>query len=135
MNLDADTIVNLQQSQSENDFARRMFNPRLMALRAQLPGIKIMPMPNEVLAYKLTANTPQDIRLPSGCKLVKFSGNGEYFITRKGSAQVPTSVHEWDGSGALMNPEDVYYYVEEINSLSAIAPYDCRLSVECFIQL
>lgn len=135
MDLTPDDVLQLQNMQTEGDLSRRMFNPKLMAIRAQMPFIPIMPLPNESLSYKMTAGVPQTIRFPSGTKIVMFSGNGEYFITRKGQAQVPTSVHDIDGSGALMNPEFCFFYVEEINEVSAVAPFDMRLSVHCFTQL
>lgn len=135
MNITPEMVFAVQNEQAENDLSRRMFNPKLMAIRAQMPFIPIMPFPNESLAYKLTANKPQDVQLPAGTKIIMFSGNGEYFVTRKGNAQVPTGVHDVDGSGALMNPEFCFFYVEEVNQLSVVAPQDMRLSVHCFTQL
>lgn len=135
MQLTAEDILVLQNEQAGNDLSRRMFNPKLMAIRAQMPFIPIMPLPTESLAFKLDAGKPIDINFPSGTKIVMFSGNGEYFITRKGQAQVPTGRHDIDGSGALMNPEFCFFYVEEIGGVSAVAPFDMRLSVHCFAQL
>ena len=122
------------EKETMGEFARKMFNAKLAAIRAQLPFVPIMPFPNASLAYKLAANTPQDINLPSGTKLILFSGNGEYYVNRKGVAQVPTGVHE-DGTGSIQNPEFAYLYVEEIQQLSVVAPLACNLTVHCFIQL
>lgn len=135
MNLTPEELLSISGDLTQNDISRRMFNPKLMALRAQLPFVPIMPFPNESLAYALTAGVPVDIQLPSGTKAIMFSGNGEYFITRKGRAQIPTGIHDIDGSGALMNPEFFLWYVEEVSQMSAVAPYDMRLSVHCFTQL
>lgn len=133
--MDNNDIISSNENIAVDSLAHRMSNPKLMALRAQNPFIPIIPFPNESLAYKLSAGVAQDINFPTGTKIVMFSGNGEYYVTRKGNAQVPTSVHDIDGSGALMNPEFCFFYVEEIRQLSAIAPIDMRLTVHCFTQL
>lgn len=132
--LDDGELIAEQFTSVEENYAHRMFNPKLMALRTQLPFIPIMPFPNESLAYLLLAGVAQDINLPSGTKAVMFSGNGEYYVTRKGRAQIPTAVHE-DGSGAIMNPEFFLWHVEEISQFSAVSVSDVRLSVHCFTQL
>jgi hypothetical protein len=130
--LDNADLIAVENKRSVDEFAKRMSNPKLTALRAQLPFIPIMPFPNTSLSYALTADVPLDINLPSGTKLVMFSGNGEYFISRNGRAEIPIG----DGSsGNVMNPEFFMWYVEEINQFSAIAPFDCRLTVHCFQQL
>lgn len=130
--LDNAQLIAVQNANAVDDFAKRMSNPKLTAIRAQLPFIPIMPFPNTSLSFALTANKSVDINLPSGTKLVMFSGNAEYYISRNGNAEIPTG----SGSvGVVMNPEFFLWYVEEVNQMSAIAPFDMRLTVHCFQQI
>lgn len=134
MPLDSLDIIAASQDLAIEDISRRMSNPKLMALRAQMPFIPIMPFPNESISLFLAAGVATDINLPSGTKMVMFSGNGEYFVSRKGNAVVPTAATP-QATGSIMNPEFCFLYVEEINQMSAIAPYDMRLTVHCFVQI
>lgn len=117
-----------------DNFSHRMANTKLMALRAQNPFITILPFPNESVSLFLAANIPTDINLPSGTKMLMFSGNGEYFVSRKGKAEIP-ALNSQVSTGSIMNPEFCFFYVEEISQMSAIAPFDMRLTVHCFTQL
>lgn len=139
MDMKKDTTVE-QQLETEltltqTNFASRMFNAPLAALRAQNPFVRIEQFPG-VISAKLTANTAQDINFPEGTKMVKFKGNGDYYVTRNGVAVVPalTFAAGSDGSGVLYKPEDVWIFTgEEVKQVSVIAPVDCILSVS-YIQ-
>lgn len=132
--LSNDDIINGAVNCATDSLAHRMSNPKLMALRAQNPFIQILPFPNEVVTLALSANTSTDINLPEGTKFIKFSGNGEYYVSRKGNAEIPATSVRSSGD-SLLNPEDCYFYVEEIRQFSVIAPLNMRLSVQCFVQL
>jgi hypothetical protein len=132
-NYQAEDAVLDAQDNALQSLGQRMMNPKLMALRAQNPFIQIMPFPNTTLGFLLVSNTPQDINVPSEAKVVKFTGNGEYYVSRKGNAQVPDGVDKLTGS--IMNPEGVYYYVEEVQQLSIVSPGAVRVTVEFFSQL
>lgn len=116
-----------------NNFAARMFNPKLAALRAQNPFVSILPFPDMVKNVSLTANVPQDVTFDSGVKMVRFSGNGEYYVSRRGNAQIPDGLIQ--DSGSVMNPEDAFYYVEDIQQVSIVAPNACRVTVHCYTNL
>ena len=126
-------VLNNANETASQSLSQRMYNPKLMALRTQNPFISIMPFPNESVGLALSAGVAQDINLPEGTKMVMFSGNGEYYVSRKGIAQVPTLNDPFTGS--IMNPEFSFMYVEEIRQLSAVAPYDMKLTVHCYTQM
>lgn len=119
-----------------DDLAHRMANPKLMAIRAQNPFIQILPFPNESVGILLAANVAQDINLPQGTKLVMFSGDCSYYVSRKGAAQIPDGTINTIDSGSIFKPElGMFYYVEEIRQLSIIGPAIGRVTVHCFVQL
>lgn len=116
-----------------DNLGRRMSNPKLMALRAQCPFIPIMQFPNSGVNVLLQAGVAQDINIPSEAKLAQFSGDQVYYVSRQGNAQIPL-VGQNSQSVALQNPESVFYYVEEVQSLSVISPVSCYLTVNYFSQ-
>lgn len=129
-------VVDTSAAQALDSLAHRMSNPKLMALRCQNPFIDIMPFPNKVVSVLLAAGVPQDITIPSQAKLVRFSGNGEYYVSRNGNAQIPDGTPNTSDSGSIMNPENNYWYVEEIQSLSVVSAIaSVRLTVEFFSQM
>lgn len=117
------------------NLSNRMTNTDLMALRAQMPFIHIMPFPNTVMNILLAANVAQDIQIPDQTKLVRFKGDGNYYVSRNGAAQIPDGTDNTKTSGSVMTPEDTYYYVEEIRQLSMISLAGCKVTMQCFIQL
>jgi hypothetical protein len=132
--LDNSELIANTEALAFDNIAQRMANPKLLALRAQHPFIPILPFPNESRSVLLAANVAQDINLPTGTKMIMFSGNGEYYVSRKGNAQTPDGTSNTNDNGSLMNPEFCFWYVEEINQFSVIAPAACRVTVHCFIQ-
>lgn len=123
-----------EQQAVDTAYLAQTFNPKLMAIRAQLPFVSIMPLPNSSVSVQLAANAAQDITFPEGTKVVMFQGDGTYYVSRNGQAQIPNSTTP-DGSGSIMNPEYTFFYVEEIKSVSVIAPAQTHLTVHCFMQL
>lgn len=111
----------LNMHATENDFSQRVFNKKLMALRAQNPFIQIMPLPNHGTTVQLVPGIPQDITIPTGAKLAYFSGDGLYYMSRNGNAQVPSATQDKESS-SLMNFEQFAIYVEEVRSISVICP-------------
>lgn len=133
--LDPSELIDNSQNNAVENFSQRMVNTKLMALRAQMPFVPILPFPDSVLTFIMVANVAQDINLPDGTKMAAFSGNGEYYISKKGNAQIPDGTANTNQSGSMMNPEQSFYYVEEIRQLSVVAPFACKVTVQCFQQL
>jgi hypothetical protein len=126
-------ILAFEDMRSVEARSKRMFNPNLMALRAQLPFLPIMPFTNQNTAVLLAAGETVEITIPQSAKLCRFLGNCEYFVSR-GTARAPTTNVPSDQCG-IMNPEDVWYYIEELQTISIHTPVGGRVSVEFFIQL
>lgn len=133
--LDNSELNAISMQNTSDDFAHRMYNTKLMALRAQLPFMQIMPLPNTVLNILLAANVAQDIQIPDQTKLLKFRGDGNYYVSRNGAAQIPDGTDNTKLSGSIMVPEDVFYYVEGLINISIISLAGCKLTIQCFIQL
>lgn len=138
---DATEQIDLNEHALEDAYAPRVFNASLSALRAQNPFIPMLPWPGSVIAGKLVANAAQDIQLPEGTKMIRMRGeNGkDYWVTRNGAAQIPGTtpdpLADRYSAGAMMTPNDRYFYTEDIRQLSMIAAQDTLFSIECFIQL
>lgn len=135
----ADHVIGIESDLMEKDMASRMYNPKLMALRAQHPDLRIAPFTNKAIAVVLAANTKVDLNLPSGTKMIRFNSDGFFVVSRNGSAQLPPvalSSGDADNSiGSFCPAFDTYYYVEEIHQLSILSDLPVRVSIECFAQI
>lgn len=136
--MDNDNLTVSDEIASDNsrtmfEFAARMFNHRLAALRAQNPFVEIEQWP-EPCTYVLTANQSKDINIPTHAKMMRFSGNGNYFVTRNGNAFIPTGDKTDNGDGVVFKPEWAWFHCEEIRSVSVIAQADMVLTVSFISQ-
>jgi hypothetical protein len=118
------------------DFAQRMSNPKLSALRAQNPFLPIVPFPNSIINVMLPANGyPVDIYLPEGTKYINIRSTGEYFVSRNGNAQIPTSSISNDGRGCSFDSAH-FVYVEELRSFSIVSSVaNNAVCISCYQQL
>jgi hypothetical protein len=131
---DAELLKN-EDDRALTSLAQRNSNPKLMALRAQMPFINIMPFPTKALAFKLLAGVAQDIALPQGTKLIRFSSGGTYYASRM-TAQLPVAGSgEAIETGSMQTPADEWWYVEDVTSISMVAVADTDVTIACFIQL
>jgi hypothetical protein len=118
------------------NYAQRMSNPNLSALRAQNPFLPIVPFPNSVINVLLVAaGPPVDIYLPEGTKYINIRATSEYFASRNGNAQIPTTTVNNDGQACSFDSSQ-YIYVEELRSFSVISTgANNALCVSCYQQL
>jgi hypothetical protein len=128
------------ESQTAQEIGQRIFNTKLMALRAQHPFVPIFPLPNSAAAVQLQPNTPVDIHIPAGTKLIFTSGDQVYYLSRNGKAQTPQPLTSdlmiVDRSpGCFQNPEGTLLYVEDITSISVISPVVCNFTCGFYAQL
>lgn len=134
----AEDILQVDQNLAIKSMARRMQNPKLMALRAQNPFMVIDQMPDSNIGVVLSAGAPVDIPLAAEIKMIRFSGNCEYYVSRNGNAQIPgtagLSNPDLSGACGMMNPEDRYFYVEEVTSISIVSPTAGKVTIACFTQ-
>jgi len=121
--------------ENEVDFSvRQTQNEKLMRVRAMNPFLQIAQLPNAARTVVLAANVAKDIPVPAGAKYVKFKGNLDWYLNANGTAAVPT-VDVLDGSASIYKPEDVYFYIEEMQSVSVVAPAITIVSAYFYYQI
>jgi hypothetical protein len=121
--------------ESGADFSvRQTLNNKLMALRAMNPFLQIAQLPNAARTVVLAANVAKDIPIPAGAKYVKFRGNLDWYLNANGTAAVPT-VDVLDGSASIYRPEDVFFYIEEMQCVSVVAPATTIVSAYFYYQM
>lgn len=129
------------ESRHDPDFRNRAahatLNTDLNLFRAQNPFIEVLPFPDSVQGYKLTANVAQDVNLVDDTKviLISFTNGANVYATRKGNAQIPGSASVEDGSAGLLLPAGKFFWVRGLRQLSLIADTNCVVTVWCYIQL
>lgn len=109
---------------------------RLLQLRANNPFVPILMFPSTAKAAVLLAGVAQDIPIPSGAKYVVLRGNGDYWVSVNGNAQVPAASVGLtdDGIASIYRPDGVVYFCEEINSLSVVSAAGCIVSALFYLQ-
>ena len=134
----ADHVMGLESDLMEADIARRMYNPKLTALRAQNHGLPIAQMTNKTATVLLVMNVVSQINIPSGTKMVRFNSDGFFMCSRNGNAQLPVpSVYGAadNESGSFIPQFDTFYYIEEVKQISLISDLPVRVSLEYFAQI
>jgi hypothetical protein len=136
---EAEHVLDIESDAVDRDIAHRMYNTKLNALRAQHPFVKIGLFPNKVMSVVVTPNTPLDVNLPTGVKMIRFNADGIFFVSRNGRAQLPAVADNMgnvtDGGGAFFPAFDTYYYVEEIPQISLVSDLQVRVTIECIAQI
>jgi hypothetical protein len=79
----------------------------------------IVEPPGWVDAYVLTANIAKNIPVPEGAGVVLFSANCDFYVSWKGTAEVPASDVK-DGTSNELNPSA--RYTSGKNMFSIISP-------------
>jgi hypothetical protein len=136
----AEHVLDVEQAVADRDVARRMYNTKLNALRAQHPYLKISPFANKAVNVFLVANTPIDVNIPTGTKMIRFNSDAVFYVSRNGLAQLPANVnattHAADGeNGSFIPNPDTFYYVEEIHQLSVVSRFNANVTIECHAQV
>lgn len=93
----------------------------LAFLRQMYPFVPIMPFPNFCRAVALAANTNTDVQCGNH-SLVKFKGNGDYYVSMQGRASVPIIGDPSSGNQSIYKPEDEWFYIGGVSQISLIAP-------------
>lgn len=102
-----------------------MFTPQgprnlLMQMRAMFPNLPILPIPGKVSSIYLTANFARDIAIPDGSVLAILFGNGGYYMSAQGNAELPTTANEFMSS-SMYAPEGYAFFVGGKRALSFIS--------------
>lgn len=122
--------------------ADQTINDKLMLLRAMNPFVPIMQLPKSTSNRVLVANVSQDIRIPTNAKYMVLMGNADYYMGANGNAAVPTGVAGTAGvadsdnefAGAMYKPNGMIFYVEEMGSVSVVAPGACIVTASFYSQ-
>ena len=86
--------------------------------RIDFPYVPVIPFPNQVRTIVLVQNAAQDIEIPDRVVAIMLRGNGNYFISNNGNAEVPADKF----SKSIYKPEGWLIYTGGIKTLSAITP-------------
>ena len=87
----------------------------------ELAGERLLFAPvvaTQIDAMVLAAGVAETYTLPSGCRYVMFSADGDFYARYAGTAAVPTT-EVTDGTGAELNP--AVRYVGDQTTISVIA--------------
>ncbi|MDE2429499.1 MAG: hypothetical protein KGM99_12265 [Burkholderiales bacterium] len=135
-------ILHQNMMAARDSFVSKVFNGKLAALRAQNPFLPIVPTSDKVVNLSTKANIPLECILPSGTKMImirrslpnstviaSFNGTAQNFAAPSNSGVIESD------SGSFVVNDNVFMYVEEIQSLSFLTPFDATISVMCWIQL
>lgn len=76
--------------------------------------------PSSIMARVLAANTAESITVPTGAKVVLFSGNTPFYANCYATAAVPAA-DITDGTSPELNPVS-YILPSDVTSISVIAP-------------
>lgn len=140
-NLSNEELVANNSEQTLDEFARRMYNPKLMALRTQNPFFEIAQFPDQTMSVQMQAGQIVDINIPTGAKMMRFTAGNvaateNFVVSRKGNPQAPSNVPDYD-SGTIVNPVDRFFYCEELSSVTLrhVGVSGIIVTVEFFVQL
>ena len=120
----------------------KVFNSKLAALRAQNPFLQIVSVPDKTCYVNFKTNVPIDVFLPSGTKMImvrKANQNNVVYASFAGTASLPpaggtTGAVEYDSNTFSVN-DNIFMYVEEIQTVSILSTTDGQLSIMCWSQL
>jgi len=122
-------------------FQRSNLSPTLIAFRAKNAFVEVMKFPNLCLGVQLSANSPVDLQIPSGVRAIRFFGDGDYWVSRNGRAQIPGAPVgeespnlQFEMTG-IYRPEGIIFYLDQGASFSVISASNNRLvSVMCWSE-
>jgi hypothetical protein len=92
----------------------------LLDLRSQFPFVPIMPWPVGVIGVIAGPTAPSDMVFPDGTVAFILSGNGDYYASMQGPAEIPT-VANLQQNKSIFRPEFSWFYTKS-NRISIIAP-------------
>lgn len=88
-----------------------------------------IPFSDFINVHTLDAGIAETVTIPEGAKFILFSSSSDFYARVNGTASIPVN-DVVDGSGSELNP--VIRSLSGVDSLSVIAPFDCRLSMSFY---
>ena len=108
-------------------------NEKLLRRRAMNPFLQIQLLPSSVRCVVLVANVAQDLHIPSGAKYMTLRGTASYWVQPNGNAAVPLASN-MEGGSPIYRPDGVNFFVEEMQTVSIVAPADAIVSAEFYFE-
>lgn len=103
----------------------------LYEIRKQFPYLPIIGFPPSVRSVNLAAGVAKEVTIPDKMAIVRFRGDGNYWVCMEGNAEVPqagsTNVID-EQSKSIFKPEDYFYFIAGKVSLSMISTAGCNVS-------
>lgn len=93
----------------------------LAFFRGSFPFVPIVPFPAFSRVVALVAGVSMDVQVGNH-QLVRFKGNGDYYISAQNRARIPVVGDASDQNQSLYKPEDEWYYIGGVKQISVIAP-------------
>lgn len=111
-----------------------------MAIQAKNPFVPMLSWPTHCVSVLLVnALQAYDFNAPSGTRYVMFFGDGDYWVTRLGSAQVPSggafNADDAYTIGACYRPEGMAWFTRGKANFSIVSRSPNRnVSMMCFLE-
>jgi hypothetical protein len=117
------------------DSSRRRVIEDLRMIQAQFPFLEITPFPTAIVSKVLDGSTAEDLALPDGTILVRFTSTNHFTASIRGRA----GMSEADGEGnssSMLNPTYGWFYVRGLNSISVFSTVaDTQVFCHCIQQM
>lgn len=133
-----------QTAQIEEAIGRNINNENIdmlkLSIQAKNPFVPMLPWPSRCVSVLLVnANQAYEFKAPPGTRYVMFFGDGDYWVTRLGSAQIPSggafNADDAYSIGACYRPEGMAWYTRGAASYSIISRTANRnVSMMCFME-
>jgi hypothetical protein len=133
-----------QTAQIEEAIGRNINNENIdmlkLSIQAKNPFVDMLPWPSRIVSVQLpVAGTSYDLRAPAGTRYVVFYGDGDYWVTRLGAAQIPnastSNADDAYAMGACYKPEGRAWYVRGDANFSVVSMTANRcVSMMCFME-
>lgn len=91
----------------------------LVALRREMPWLPILKRPLVSTLFFAAANVRQDFAIPPGVGLIRFKGNGGYWVGFDAGATVPSAAQA--DTFSAYRPEEEWYYARNLKQVSVVA--------------
>jgi hypothetical protein len=83
-----------------------------------------------VNAQVLAAGVAETVTVPTGAKVVVFSGNNDFYVNFSGGTAAVPGADVSDGTAAELNPSVRYVYTQ--GTFSVISPYACIITLSYY---
>lgn len=116
-----DDLAALGSMPGRDPFPSQNIESDLAWLRADMPFLPIIKTPRSIVtAFMALANTPTEIRIPDGAVMLRFSGDGDYYVSFEHQAVVPSATMD-PNLMVVYKPEFAFFYVGAKKTVSVVS--------------